>query len=429
MPARAGEALQYHTNQQVVHGDLKPRHVVHGPERGLARPISSRALGWAVSWSRTKVAKGTIGMIGLLPSRRSWGRAAAAGSTVAVLACLAPVAAASPQSLASSLQRVPVQSIAVPKSSFTALSPHQIASLREEISRSDHGRISILVVSPRSDSALGNLADPVFGDLPAGTLIAVAEDPHNSNTTNWWVGASWQSSDAAQSQLNNVIQAYHKGQGSFYDDLRLEIRSFARGDAAAGHPRLSSSGNSASPPASGFTPSAGFTPAAESGGSSSSFPIGLVVSGAIVLFLFLLFGGRYLRKVARVSHRHREESADAHAQAQKDFIKLGEEIAALDIDSSLANASPAGKDEYRHALGCYETAEKRLKQADDPYQFQKAVWAIKAGRRHVHAANELFNPPSGGSKDVDKLTQLVDRHRSGVLSDAEFAEQESKLID
>jgi hypothetical protein len=43
--------------------------------------------------------------------------------------------AVDPQSLASSLRRDPVQSIAV----------------------------------PQSDSSLGSIADPVFGDLPAGT--------------------------------------------------------------------------------------------------------------------------------------------------------------------------------------------------------------------------------------------------------------------
>ena len=132
---------------------------------------------------------------------------------------------------------------------------------------------------------------------------------------------------------------------------------------------------------------------------------------------------------ARSSHVHREENADAHAQAQKDFVKLGEEITALDIDSSMANASPGGKDEYRHALGCYEAAEQRLKHADDEYQFQKAVYAIKAGRRHVHAANQLFNPPAQPNRREQELARLVELHRTGALSDDEFAKQESKLIN
>jgi hypothetical protein len=90
-----------------------------------------------------------------------------------------------------------------------------------------------MVVAPRSNSSLGSVADPVFGDLPAGTLIAVAEDSQHANVTNFWVGSTWKSSDAAQTQLNNVIDAYHHGQGSLFDDLRLEIESFARSDSSS----------------------------------------------------------------------------------------------------------------------------------------------------------------------------------------------------
>ncbi len=156
---------------------------------------------------------------------------------------------------------------------------------------------------------------------------------------------------------------------------------------------------------------------------------GLLVTGAMVVLLCALVGGWYLRRAASSSHLHREESADAHAKAHDDFIKLGEAISALDIDSSLASASPAGKDEYRHAIGCYEAAERRLKHSDDAYQFKKAVWAIEAGLRHCQAADQLFNPPHNVNKDVDDLARLAELHRSGALTDAEFAEQKSKLIN
>jgi hypothetical protein len=149
----------------------------------------------------------------------------------------------------------------------------------------------------------------------------------------------------------------------------------------------------------------------------------------MALLLCVLVGGRYLRQSARSAHLHREEKADAHAQAQADFIKLGEEIEALDIDSSLAHASAAGKDEYGHAVGCYAEAERRLKHADDDYQFQKALNAIKAGFRHVRAADQLFNPKRDPTEEVDDLARLAALHRSGALTDAEFAEQKAKLIN
>lgn len=353
--------------------------------------------------------------------RRSW-RACVVATSSAIAICVlaAPTAQADPQSLASSLQNDPVQTIAVPSSSFTTLSRLQINALRLEIASLDPGRNWILVVSPRSSSELADLAQPVFNDLPAGALIAVAEDPANANSTNWWVGASWQPGGQSERQLNDVIQAYHRGQGSFFNDLRLEIRSFARGDAAAGHPSLASAGNP--PPAS--TGSGG-----NSGSSGSGFPIALAVIGGIILLIVALGGGRYLRKAARASHVRHEKSADAHAQAQSDLVKLGEEITRLDIDSSLANASPQGKDEYQHAIGCYEAAERRLKDADDAYQFKKAQWAIEAGLRHVHAADQLFNPTRNPAQETEDLAQLAALHRSGALTDAEFAAEKAKLIN
>ncbi|MFL5824550.1 MAG: hypothetical protein ACJ764_14035 [Solirubrobacteraceae bacterium] len=296
--------------------------------------------------------------------------------------------AADTQQLVSALQSQTVQSIGVPRSLFTALSRSQIKSLRAEIGRLDPGRIWILVVSPRSQAALGDLADPVFGDSPAGTLIAVAGDPQDPNTTHFWVGSSWEPTNAAETQLNNVINSYHKGQGSLFDDLRLAIQSFARGDAAAGHPPLSSGSNSSPPGAT--------TP----GGTGDIGLIVTVIIAVAVLLPFAVTGGRMLRRSLRASHWRREEAADAHEQAQADLSKLADQIEALDIDSQLPSASPAGKDEYAKALDCYEEAKRRMEKSDDEYQFEHALNAIKLGLEHVGAANRLFNPPQAQPSTV-----------------------------
>ncbi len=163
--------------------------------------------------------------------------------------------------------------------------------------------------------------------------------------------------------------------------------------------------------------------------SGDAMTAAVVITAVMALLLCALVGGTYARKVKRASHLRREKDADARAQVHSDFIKLGEEITRLDIDSSLANASPEGKDEYRHAIGCYEAAERRLKDADDPYQFQKAKWAIEAGLRHLRAADQLFNPTRDPNQEVDDLARLAELHRKGALTDAEFAEQKAKLIN
>jgi hypothetical protein len=53
----------------------------------------------------------------------------------------------------------------------------------------------------------------------------------------------------------------------------------------------------------------------------------------------------------------------------------------------------------------------------------------KAGLRHVKAADQLFNPPRDLNNEVGDLARPAELHRSGALTDAEFAEQKAKLIN
>jgi hypothetical protein len=301
------------------------------------------------------------------------------------LAFSAVPAAAKPSPLVSALKRNTVQSIGAPASSFSALSRKHMDALRTEIRKLDPGRIWILVVSRRGQDSLNSFADPVFGDLPAGTLLAVADDPQNSNLTHFWVGSSWEPSDAAQAQLNDVINGFHKGQGSLFDDLRLAVQSFAHSDRALGHPAL----NAGSGGSAGASPAAG---ASGQGGTGNAGLITWVIIGAVFLVVGIGVGGRYLRGALRASHWRREEASDAREQAQSDFVKLGDQIEALDIDTQMAGADPAAKDRYAKALDCYQEAERRLRQAGDEYQFEHAVEAIRRGLEYIREADQLFNP-------------------------------------
>jgi hypothetical protein len=114
----------------------------------------------------------------------------------------------------------------------------------------------------------------------------------------------------------------------------------------------------------------------------------------VVLVAAASIAGPRLRRGRRAAHRRDEERHDLKDQTQSDFGKLGDAIGALDIDSSMPNASPRGKDEYAAAIECYQDAERRLKTPDDDYQFERAVQAITTGLTHVHAADQLFNPSS-----------------------------------
>jgi hypothetical protein len=64
----------------------------------------------------------------------------------------------------------------------------------------------------------------------------------------------------------------------------------------------------------------------------------------------------------------------------------------------MPDASPEGKQEYAQALECYEQAERRMRQAGDEYQFERALEAIRNGLAHVGNADRLFNPGRGGGE-------------------------------
>jgi len=170
-----------------------------------------------------------------------------------------------------------------------------------------------------------------------------------------------------------------------------------------------------------------------------------------VLIILFASGGlaalRRARGSMRAEHWRKEQSADERAQAQSDFVKLGDDIGSLDIDSSMPNANPQAKDEYAKALDCYQDAEQRLGRADDAYQFAKAQEALSRGAQHIRAAQQLFTTAATSAAAttatatattatsaadsagvVDRIAKLAALHQQGALTDAEFAAEKHKLL-
>jgi hypothetical protein len=294
-------------------------------------------------------------------------------------------------SLAQALERTPVQVVGSPSLS---ISDGEASALGARIRRVDRGRIWIAVVPSLSQGPTRRVSNALAGYLNAdggGTVVVVAGG-------SVWGSTSWEDGAAATARL---AAAFKNPREPLARQLRTVIDSFASGDAAAGHPQITSSPGTASQSSTATQPS-GPAPASNgngngSGSSSSSSSGGLIVAlvalALVVLFVLARRGPR-LRRVRRASHRRKQEQADAHEQAQADFIKLGEAIEALDIDSSMPNASARGNDEYAKALDCHDQAERRLKEADDEYQFERAVAALKEGLEHVHAAGQLLDQPA-----------------------------------
>jgi hypothetical protein len=384
--------------------------------------------------------------------------------------------------LANALKRSPVQTLG---HSPNTISTADAARLSRLVARRDPGRIYIAVVPVLTGSQAGQLAQDLANLLNRdGVFIVIGGYNYHVTTT-------WGSGDHASTLLGNATG--HQG-----DSLRVQLRktidAFAAADKTAGHPGAASP--SPAPPkkqGAGVKSPSAPTSTSSSGGSgttstpivtqpapvsinqnaphkSSSSHVGVIVLVAALGLLVLaavIWGGIYLRTSMRVSHRRHERVADVHADTQKDFVKLGEQIGALDIDSEMPNASAEAKAEYAAAIDCYQEAEKRLKQETDEYQFERAQDEIRKGLLHVSAAAQMFNPSaeqtaaaaglgssstaaaepsqpappalpsapppvsaanSDDDSTVSEIAKLASLHQRGVLTDAEFEAEKQKLI-
>ncbi len=337
--------------------------------------------------------------------------------------------------LAKALESKPVQ---VAGSPDPTLSRSERQSLAARIKKEDPGRIWIAVISPFDPQQTGDVSSSLADDInKPGVVVVVAGSNYHVTTT-------WESGTAAGERLGKAVN----GPGeSFPTQMRRTIDSFAKADAARHHPGSDTgqSGAGTTPSQSGVTsPSTsngggGGSGSASNGGSSS----GGAIAGLIVLVLILipatLFGTRFARRRMRASRWQREATADARSQAQSDLVKLGEDIGALDIDSSMPNASAQAKDEYSKAIECYQEAERRLKNPDDAYQFARGREALARGQQHLSAATELFGgarspqlertrTPSVDGTTIDQLQRLAALHDRGELTDEEFTAQKRLLI-
>jgi hypothetical protein len=296
--------------------------------------------------------------------------------------------------LAHAMRRNPVQVVGRPSHSLSAPA---VRSLRARIRSKDRGRIWIAVVPSSTEGSASRLSNTLSGYLNAdggGTVVVVAGG-------SVWASTSWEDGPGATSRLQD---AFRNSDEPLASQLRKVVDSFASGDAAADHPQLNSSPDTGSQSLTQTLtqtqtqPNGSTTAGGARSSSSSSSPVGLIiglVALAIGLGLALLRGGPRIRRTMRASHRRKEEQADLHEQVQADFMKLGDAIQSLDIDSSMPNASTHGKDEYAKALDCYQQAERRLKESRDEYQFERATAAVKEGLEHVGAAERLLNQTQG----------------------------------
>jgi hypothetical protein len=119
-----------------------------------------------------------------------------------------------------------------------------------------------------------------------------------------------------------------------------------------------------------------------SGGGRSNGP------GALHVLALLGVGGAAYALVRR--RNKRRELAEVKHVARDDLIALGDEIRALDVDSSMPNASPDAKQHYNQAVEIYQSAEQGFDRARRTEDLRPISEELERGRYEMQAAQALF---------------------------------------
>ena len=131
-------------------------------------------------------------------------------------------------------------------------------------------------------------------------------------------------------------------------------------------------------------------PADQSGGGGGGVGI-----GAIAVLALLVVGGGALIFGAR--RRRREREAERRRQleevkqvAQEDLVALGDDIRALDLDTSMPDADPEAVRHYTEAVDQYQKASDALDRARRTEELAPVSAALEAGRYEMSATKAVL---------------------------------------
>jgi hypothetical protein len=145
-------------------------------------------------------------------------------------------------------------------------------------------------------------------------------------------------------------------------------------------------------------------------GSRSNAATSFVLLG---LLIFVVAGSTGLFLVSRARRRRREaeQMADLKKGVQEDVTRLGEDIAALDLDLTDHGLAPAAREDYTRALNSYDAAKAAVDAAQHPDDMRNVTSALEDGRYYMTAVRArlagepvperrppcFFNPQHGPS--------------------------------
>jgi hypothetical protein len=133
-------------------------------------------------------------------------------------------------------------------------------------------------------------------------------------------------------------------------------------------------------------------PAAQSGGNGGG--AGGVLAGVAVAAVLVVGGGALIfgarrRRREREAERRRELE-EVKQVAQEDLVALGDDIRALDLDTSMPDADPEAVRHYTEAVTQYQKAATALDQARRTEDLAPMSAALEAGRYEMSATKAIL---------------------------------------
>lgn len=119
-----------------------------------------------------------------------------------------------------------------------------------------------------------------------------------------------------------------------------------------------------------------------------AFRLGVLIVALGVALPFVVVAVFLVARARRGRAREAEVRQSHERSAADELVTLGDEIRALDLDTSMPSASRAALAEYEQALARYDQANELLSGEPTAYRVEQARAAIAAGRRHLATARE-----------------------------------------
>jgi hypothetical protein len=306
--------------------------------------------------------------------RRRLSGAIAAGAAGLAVAATAPAAGASAytEALARDIENeiVYVDPKARPK-----VSTSEAGAVRLRIVKRAPGRIKIGVV-PESraedEGGASGLAAAVGRDLDfKGTLMIVAGSNVYALTSH----------PASNQTVQAVDEAFKKHEGDRGDQLLAAVNGIAAVDPGVkADVNRPGAGGSGSPD---FGGGEDFFDEVEDAVKLTTFIIGAIIAApflAVVIWIIL--------RVRRGRKEQEEDWDYAREQLRNDLIALGDEIRALDVDTSMPDANRLGIADYEAAVAQYDKANLALDRSEEQPRLRiaEARAALKEGHRRISDA-------------------------------------------